>query len=134
MVHAARAHVYTVFAEVLICGGGPAGYTTAMALAQRGCQDIRVLERAPDAAFYNPGKAYVYALSPPAKNTLKAFGLHSVDDAGACPPPARAPAVLLHADCVNVSRLSIELCFVSALIRDRSRCRYDAQRDGDHAV
>lgn len=71
--------------EVLICGGGPAGYTTAMALAQSGCKGIRVLERAPDAAFYNPGKAYVYAVSPPAKNTLKTFGLHSVDDAGVQP-------------------------------------------------
>ena len=72
-------------AGVLVVGGGPAGYATAMALAQHGFTDIRILERAPSARYYNPGKALAYALFATAKNTLRRLGMDGVDDLGACP-------------------------------------------------
>lgn len=53
-----------------------------MALARHGFTDIRILERAPSAEYYNPGKALAYALFATGKNTLRRLGMTDVDDLG----------------------------------------------------
>ena len=69
---------------VVVAGGGPAGYATAIALARRGFRDIVVLERAPTASWFDETRSIVFGLTPPAKAVLRELGLDDIDHAGAC--------------------------------------------------
>ena len=70
---------------VVVAGGGPAGYATAIALAMRGFRDIVVLERAPTASSFDETRSIVFGLTPPAKGVLRELGLDDIDHAGAIP-------------------------------------------------
>ena len=48
--------------NVLIIGGGPAGFATALMLAKRGNQNITVLEKRPSADYYEPEKSFNYLI------------------------------------------------------------------------
>lgn len=48
--------------QILIIGGGPAGFATALMLAKRGWQNITVLEKRPTADYYEPDKAFNYLI------------------------------------------------------------------------
>jgi len=48
--------------QVLIVGGGPAGFATALMLAKRGWNNITVLEKRPTADYYEPDKAFNYLI------------------------------------------------------------------------
>ena len=48
--------------EVLIVGGGPAGFATALMLAKRGWKNITVLEKRPNADYYEPDKSFNYLI------------------------------------------------------------------------
>ena len=48
--------------QVLIIGGGPAGFATALMLAKRGWQNITVLEKRPTADYYEPDKSFNYLI------------------------------------------------------------------------
>ncbi|BAY86322.1 hypothetical protein NIES267_58280 [Calothrix parasitica NIES-267] len=48
--------------QILIIGGGPAGFATALILAKRGWKNITVLEKRPSADFYEPDKAFNYLI------------------------------------------------------------------------
>lgn len=71
-------------AGVLICGGGPAGYTTAIALAQQGYPSIHILEQAPGASFFDSSKAFTFALSHEGKGVLRRQGVAGIDSFGLC--------------------------------------------------
>ena len=76
--------VLHVHAGVLVAGGGPAGYATAIALANAGVRDIHVVERHPSAGYYEPTKAFAMALVAHGKDTLRdALGVAHIDHAGA---------------------------------------------------
>ncbi|MEA5599224.1 NAD(P)/FAD-dependent oxidoreductase [Rivularia sp. UHCC 0363] len=47
---------------VLIVGGGPSGFATALMLAKRGWQNITVLEKRPCADYYEPDKSFNYLI------------------------------------------------------------------------
>ncbi len=47
---------------VLIIGGGPAGFASALMLAKRGWQNITVLEKRPTADYYEPDKSFNYLI------------------------------------------------------------------------
>ena len=69
-------------AGVIIVGGGPAGYATAIALAQQGYKDILVLERSPTVDSFEPTKTFTYALYPHGKDVLRDLGMRDIDHAG----------------------------------------------------
>ena len=48
--------------QTLIVGGGPAGFATALMLAKRGWKNITVLEKRPDADYYEPDKSFNYLI------------------------------------------------------------------------
>jgi len=48
--------------NILICGGGPVGLAMALSLAQRGYNDIHVLERNPSASYFEVDKSYLYRI------------------------------------------------------------------------
>ncbi|WP_414621869.1 FAD-dependent oxidoreductase [Calothrix sp. CCY 0018] len=48
--------------QVLIVGGGPAGFATALMLAKRGWTNITVLEKRPTADYYEPDKSFNYLI------------------------------------------------------------------------
>ena len=48
--------------QVLIVGGGPAGFATGLMLAKRGWKNITVLEKRPSADYYEPDKAFNYLI------------------------------------------------------------------------
>lgn len=48
--------------QVLIVGGGPAGFATALMLVKRGWKNITVLEKRPSADYYEPDKAFNYLI------------------------------------------------------------------------
>lgn len=48
--------------QVLIIGGGPAGFATALMLAKRGWQNITILEKRPTADYYEADKAFNYLI------------------------------------------------------------------------
>ena len=48
--------------QVLIVGGGPAGFATALILAKRGWKNITVLEKRPSADYYEPDKGFNYLI------------------------------------------------------------------------
>ena len=48
--------------QILIVGGGPAGFATALMLAKRGWENITVLEKRPSADYYEPDKAFNYLI------------------------------------------------------------------------
>ncbi|MDY6898209.1 MAG: NAD(P)/FAD-dependent oxidoreductase [Cyanobacteriota bacterium] len=48
--------------QILIVGGGPAGFATALIFAKRGWKDITVLEKRPSADYYEPDKAFNYLI------------------------------------------------------------------------
>jgi kynurenine 3-monooxygenase len=68
---------------VIVAGGGPGGYASAIALARAGFSNITVVERSPHAAYYEPTKAFCMALFPHGKQVLRDIGLHDIDHAGA---------------------------------------------------
>ena len=80
----AHRHLWPPAAGVLICGGGPAGYTTAIALAQQGYQGIHILEQAPGASFFDSSKAFTFALSREGKGVLRRQGVAGIDSFGLC--------------------------------------------------
>ena len=84
-----------VAAGVLVAGGGPAGYATAIALAKRGFRDIVVLERGPSASFFDATRSIVFVLTPPAKQALRDLGLSNIDHAGARRPPLGCAACVV---------------------------------------
>lgn len=47
---------------VLIVGGGPSGFATALMLAKRGWKNITVLEKRPSADYYEPDKSFNYLI------------------------------------------------------------------------
>ncbi|MGF1674521.1 MAG: FAD-dependent oxidoreductase [Rivularia sp. (in: cyanobacteria)] len=47
---------------VLIVGGGPSGFATALMLAKRGWKNIKVLEKRPSADYYEPDKSFNYLI------------------------------------------------------------------------
>ena len=48
--------------QILIVGGGPAGFATALMLAKRGWTNITVLEKRPTADYYEPDKSFNYLI------------------------------------------------------------------------
>lgn len=68
---------------MLIVGGGPAGYATALALAQHGFRDITLLERSASAAYFDSSKGFVYSLLPIARQVLDSLGVTALDEVGA---------------------------------------------------
>ncbi|NBD33191.1 MAG: FAD-dependent oxidoreductase, partial [Cyanobacteria bacterium] len=48
--------------KIVIVGGGPAGFGTALMLAQRGWKDITVIEKRPAADYYEPDKSFSYQI------------------------------------------------------------------------
>jgi 2-polyprenyl-6-methoxyphenol hydroxylase-like FAD-dependent oxidoreductase len=73
----------SVYANALIVGGGPAGYSTAIALARNGVKDIHVIERSPWVDWHDPIKAYSYVLFPFAKDVLRdVLAVEDVDGTG----------------------------------------------------
>ena len=48
--------------NVVIIGGGPAGFGAALMLAKRGWTDITVLEKRPSADYYEPDKSFSYQI------------------------------------------------------------------------
>lgn len=75
---------HSSYVGVLIVGGGPAGYATAIALAHSGYKNIQIVEQTPSAGFFDPSKSFTYALSCAGKHVLRDIGVHKVDDFGLC--------------------------------------------------
>ncbi|MEO0840094.1 MAG: NAD(P)/FAD-dependent oxidoreductase [Cyanobacteria bacterium J06643_5] len=48
--------------QILIIGGGPAGFATALIFAKRGWENITVLEKRPSADYYEADKAFNYLI------------------------------------------------------------------------
>ncbi len=48
--------------QILIVGGGPAGFASALMLAKRGWKNITVLEKRPEADYYEPDKSFNYLI------------------------------------------------------------------------
>ncbi|MGB3653343.1 MAG: NAD(P)/FAD-dependent oxidoreductase [Rivularia sp. (in: cyanobacteria)] len=48
--------------QILIVGGGPGGFATALMLAKRGWKNITVLEKRPTADYYEPDKSFNYLI------------------------------------------------------------------------
>ena len=77
---------------MLVVGGGPAGFTTAIALAVQGCTDIVLLERSPSVDYFEPTKSFVFGLFPHSKDVLRKLGLTNIDRAGAATPHGNTSA------------------------------------------
>lgn len=73
---------------MLVAGGGPAGYASAIALANGGFKNICVAERNATADYYEAPRAFVMALFPHGKDVLRELGLSDIDYAGASRPAA----------------------------------------------
>ncbi|MGB3508234.1 MAG: NAD(P)/FAD-dependent oxidoreductase [Microcoleaceae cyanobacterium] len=61
--------------NAVIIGGGPAGFATALMLAKRGWQEITVLEKRPDADFYEPDKSFNYQIDGRGQKFTDLLGL-----------------------------------------------------------
>jgi kynurenine 3-monooxygenase len=61
--------------NVLIVGGGPCGFATALMLAKRGWTKITVLEKRPTADFYEPDKAFNYLIDGRGQKFTDLLGL-----------------------------------------------------------
>jgi choline dehydrogenase-like flavoprotein len=61
--------------NVLIVGGGPAGLATALMLALRGWTNITVLEKRPDAGYYEPDKSFNYLIDGRGQKMTDFLGL-----------------------------------------------------------
>ena len=79
---------------MVVAGGGPAGYSAAIALAQNGFNDIVVLEQAESADFFNPTKGYVFNISKAGQDVLGTLGIDNVRETG--------PILSMHVCCICV--------------------------------
>ncbi len=61
--------------NVLIVGGGPAGFATALMLAKRGWKNITVLEKRPAADYYEPDKSFNYQIDGRGQKLTDFLGL-----------------------------------------------------------
>ncbi|MEO8890139.1 MAG: FAD-dependent oxidoreductase, partial [Coleofasciculaceae cyanobacterium] len=61
--------------NVLIVGGGPAGFATALMLAHRGWKKITVLEKRPSADYYEPDKSFNYLVNGRGQKLTDLLGL-----------------------------------------------------------
>lgn len=61
--------------NVLIVGGGPAGLATALMLALRGWTNITVLEKRPNAGYYEPDKSFNYLIDGRGQKMTDLLGL-----------------------------------------------------------
>jgi len=61
--------------NVVVIGGGPAGLGAALMLAQRGWQDITVLEKRPSADYYEPDKSFSYQIDGRGQKLTDLLGL-----------------------------------------------------------
>lgn len=107
-------------AGVVVVGGGPSGYATAMALSKHGFKDILVLERSESAGTYNPTVGFIYNISGPGRQALKEIGVTHMADIGtisllvncsrssstALPPHQLHPAISLSAELLNHALLT----------------------------
>lgn len=69
-------------AGVVVVGGGPSGYTAAMALSKQGFQDILILERSATAGAFNPTVGFVFNISGPGRAALSEIGVAHLQDIG----------------------------------------------------
>jgi kynurenine 3-monooxygenase len=61
--------------NVLIIGGGPAGFATALILAKRGWTNITVLEQRVAADYYEPDKSFNYLIDGRGQKLTDFLGL-----------------------------------------------------------
>lgn len=89
---------------VVVVGGGPAGYSVAIALTQQGFRNILILERAPSANDFNPSMGFVYNISGPGKAVLRGIGVNEIEKVGA--PPLLLPVCCYTVACSRYLLLS----------------------------
>ncbi|MBO3461432.1 FAD-dependent monooxygenase [Aetokthonos hydrillicola Thurmond2011] len=63
--------------NVLIVGGGPAGFATALILAKRGWTNITILEKRPAVDYYEPDKSFNYLIDGRGQKLTDFLGLTS---------------------------------------------------------
>lgn len=61
--------------KILIVGGGPAGFATGLMLAKRGCKNITVLEKRPNADYYETDKSFNYLIDGRGQNFTDYLGI-----------------------------------------------------------
>ena len=112
-------------AGIVIVGGGPAGYATAIALAQQGYKDILVLERSPTVDSFEPTKTFTYALYPHGKDVLRDLGMRDIDHAGA----HRYRASMLCSDAIADATSPLMCCHAQRALMSACRkvlCRFSS--------